>query len=240
MADDQEEKGKRRPRDSDPGRGDFLECENGDEKSAGPSVNCGEEARELGIARSGEIGAVVEKHGHQREGEEADSEVMPFLRCIHIYDNGADESCQDNRVGVKAEITTVGVDSENRKKSGEDAPPDCNPERITLAVDEGKGKDSGSSGVQLRSVDGIFELLWAEPSCANVEQRDDEEKGDEAERNAGSQKERGIEVIHNEGAKNRGERENVSLVRQVAGRKHAGENEKKKCSGNPDNGGPGI
>ncbi len=53
---------------------------------------------------------------------------MPLVRRIHIYEKGAGESSEDNGVGVEAEIPTGRVNSENREKSGEDAPPDCNPE----------------------------------------------------------------------------------------------------------------
>src|SRR5689334_8429456 len=127
IADDQQEEGKRRPSDSDPGGGDFFERQNGYENGTGPSVKRRKEAGELGIARSAEIGTEVEKHGHQREGKEADGQVMPLLGGIHVYEKNADESREDNGMGLEAEIATSGVDSENRKNSGEDAPRDCNP-----------------------------------------------------------------------------------------------------------------
>src|ERR1700686_4753515 len=91
IADYQQEESKERPDDGDPRRGDFLEGENGDEDGARPGVQRGEKAREIGIARAAEIGAEIEKRGHEREGEEAKGEMAPFLSGVDVDEQGASE-----------------------------------------------------------------------------------------------------------------------------------------------------
>src|SRR6267378_7539512 len=83
-ADDQEEEGEERPDDGDPGRRDFLEGENGDKDGAGPGVHGGKKARDVRIARAAEIGADIEKRGHERERDEAKSEVLPLLGGVYV------------------------------------------------------------------------------------------------------------------------------------------------------------
>ncbi len=180
IANDEQQEREDGPRGGDPGRRNFFKGKHGDENGAEPGFQRGEQARVNGASRSAEVGAEVEQRGHEREGEEAQGEVVPLARCVDVEKQRAGRAGEDEEAGLKAEIAAPAIVAEDSEKEREGSPRNGDPEAIALAVGEQYEEGGRGGGVEIRGIDrGIRRFIEAEPARAEIEERDNESERDE-------------------------------------------------------------
>src|SRR5258705_12405545 len=106
-------------------------------------------------------------------------------------------------------------------------------------VGEDDDENGRGGGVQLRRFNCGAGGFKAEPAGAEIQEGDDERKGDEAKREAGVEIRSCEEGIDIESADERGEREEVRVIGEILLRKGAADDEEEERGGGPENGGPG-
>src|SRR5258708_32866624 len=100
-------------------------------------------------------------------------------------------------------------------------------------VGEDDDKNGSGGGVQLRRFNCGAGGFKAEPAGAEIEEGDEERKGDEAKREAGVEIRRCEEGIDVESPDERGEREEMRVIGEVFGGKYAADDDEEERGGGP-------
>src|ERR1700675_1130479 len=141
---------------------------------------------------------------------------------------------------LEAEVAAVAEESDSGEDESERAPGGGDPGPVTFAVGENDDENGSGGGVQLRGIDGGAGRFETQPARAEIEENDDERKGDKAEREAGVEIGRSQEGIDRESTEERGEREEMRVVGEIFGGEGAADDDEEKRGGGPEDGGPGI
>ena len=143
-------------------------------------MESGKETRDIGITGTAEIGAEIQEHGHERKGDEAQGEVVPFLSRVDVDEQGARKSGQNEEVRLEAEVAAVAEESDDGESESENSPGYGDPGPMAFAVGEDDDENGRGGGVELGGFDGGAGGFEAEPAGAEIEESDDERKGNEA------------------------------------------------------------
>src|SRR6266481_5985271 len=147
--------------------------------------------------------------------------MVPLLGGVYVDEQGAHEGSENQDVGLEAEIAAVTEKSNDCEYKSEGAPGDGDPGPMAFVVGKNDDKNGSGGGIQLRGFDGSARGFEAEPAGAEIQEGDDERKGDETKREAGVEIrscEEGIDIRSEE---ERGEREEVRVVGEILLRKGA-------------------
>lgn len=173
IANDEKQERKESPGDGDPGGRDFLEGKDSDENGAAPRVEGRKKAGVIGLTWAAEVGAKIEQHGHEREGEEAQGEVVPLLGGINVDEQRTDKAREYEEMRLQAEIAAIAEKADDGENESEGSPGRGDPNPIAFVPGEQDEENGGGGGIELGGGEEKIGLLRAEPASAEVKERDD-------------------------------------------------------------------